>query len=126
MREYGWWHEDEDYEGYTSNSESYVPGTVAYNWLVRRVAPTMPVDKLMDASETLDLIYDYVERYPVDEFTLNLFKLFIVFDQELRAQVNEFIYLVKDYLYEDHPSVKVYTVELIYRYFQFRNSNKYL
>jgi hypothetical protein len=126
MREYGWWYEDEDYEGVISNPDSYTPGAIAYNWLVARVAPSIPTDSLMEASEILDLVYDYVDKYQLDEFTLLVFKLLIIFDSELRSLVREFIYLVKDYLLDDHPSVKVYCVGLIYRYFQFRNSDKYL
>jgi hypothetical protein len=121
---YTWW--EEDYEGYRTDSNNYTPGAVAYNWLVTRVSPSMPIDELFEASECLDMIYDYVQRYPVDEFTLNLFKLFVIVDHDLKSLIWEFISLIRDYLCEDHPSVKVYTVELIYRYFQFRDSNKYL
>jgi hypothetical protein len=122
----GYWSEDEDYEGYRTTPDSYVPGSVAYNWLVCRVAPTMPVDSLMDAAECLDIIYDYVDKYQLDGFTLLVFKLLVIFDSELRSLAGEFIYLVKDYLLDDHPSVKVYCVELIYRYLQYRKPDKYL
>jgi hypothetical protein len=126
MESYGWWYEDEDYEGMMTNPDSYVPGSVAYNWLVAQVSPSMPTSELMDAAETLDLVYEYIDQQYDMELTLSVFKLLVVFDTELRSLVWDFIFLVKDYLYEDHPSVKVYTVELIYRYLQFRNPDRYL
>jgi hypothetical protein len=86
----------------------------------------MPVDSLMDAAECLDIIYDYVQQYPVEEFTLNLFKLFVIFDAELRSLIREFISLIRYYLEVDHPSAKVYCVEFIYRYLQHRKPDKYL
>jgi hypothetical protein len=114
---YDWY---EDYEGYRANPEAYVPGAIAYSWLVARVSPSMPVDKLMEASEVLDLVYDYVDQYQVDEFTLPVFKLLVMFDAELKSLVRDFICLTKDYLLDDS------SINLIYRYFQFRNPNKYL
>ena len=123
---YSWY--DEDYEGIISNPDSYVPGSVAYSWLVCRVSPSMPTGELMDAAELLDLVYDYVDKQYDMELTLSVFRLLVIFafDNELGSLVREFIYLVKDYLCEDHPSFKVAAVELIYRYLQFRNSHKYL
>jgi hypothetical protein len=119
--EYDWYHDwcDEDYEGYRANPESYTPGMIAYDWLRWQVSPEMPLNELMESSELLDEIFLSIDQYRIDEFTLPVFKLTIIFDNELVGLVREFCYLVKNYLQES-------IIELIYRYCQYRRPEKYL
>jgi hypothetical protein len=127
--EYDWYHDwcDEDYEGYRANPESYTPGAMAYSWLVGRVSPSMPISDLMESAELLDLVYDYVDQYQVDEFTLPVFKMCIIFDAELRSLVREFISLVKDYVYvPDQSNVKVAVVNLVFDYLRHRNPDRFV
>jgi hypothetical protein len=119
---YSWY--DEDYEGYTSNSESYVPGTVAYNWLRWRVSPEMPTDQLFEAAELLDEIFYHCRSFDA-QFTSASFKLILLFDADLRGLVLDFIRLVKDYSFCEYLNLKQCVsklLNLIYAYLNYRDA----
>jgi hypothetical protein len=124
MREYGWWHEDEDYEGYLTDSDNYTPGSVAYNWLVWRVSSEMPTDSLMEAAELLDEIFYHCRSFNA-QFTSASFKLILLFDADLRGLVLDFIRLVKNYTFCEHLNLKQCVskiLNLIYSYLNYRDA----
>jgi hypothetical protein len=113
-----WYWEDEDYEGYRTTPDSYVPGSVAYNWLKWRLAPSIPTGDLMEASEILDEIFSSFDQYNV-QFNLPVFRLTAVFDQDILYMIRELALVIRQYLRES-------VIELVYSYLQFRKPEKFL